>query len=70
MASDQPIKKRRLISGQEVVFRNADGSDSEESEAEDGPAPGPMPVVQTDTAEPARPVAVAETAKITILEDD
>ncbi|EJD52534.1 DUF1168-domain-containing protein [Auricularia subglabra TFB-10046 SS5] len=67
--SDRPVKKRRLVNGEEVVFRSAaDASDSEGDD--DGPDPALADGVADVQPAPAQPVSVAETAKITILEDD
>lgn len=66
--SNVPIKKRRLVSGRELVFRKpgeeSDGSEGEEDDAQDkivGPEP-PTPVEEISQH--------VETARLTIHEDD
>ncbi|KAF8210330.1 hypothetical protein K438DRAFT_2011745 [Mycena galopus ATCC 62051] len=67
---DAPIKKRRLVNGQELVFRKpgeeSDGEDNDEEEEAVGPLPPP-----TTTAEPDVPaeVEILDTPRITIHDD-
>ncbi|KAJ7770191.1 hypothetical protein DFH07DRAFT_880164 [Mycena maculata] len=66
---DAPIKKRRLVNGQELVFRKP----GEESDDEDEEAVGPqVPLAGSSTAEPEAPVEVPQIVapRITIHEDD
>jgi len=66
---DVPLKKRRLVSGKELVFRRP-GEDSDESEDEVGPAPLESP----NSAEPApaeQPaVPIIDAPRIIIHEED
>ncbi|KAJ7045571.1 hypothetical protein C8F04DRAFT_1248976 [Mycena alexandri] len=67
-ARDAPIKKRRLVNGQELVFRKP----GEESDSEDE-AVGPQAPTVVDTAEleiPADMPPILDTPRITIHEDD
>jgi len=71
-SGDAPLKKRRLVNGQELVFRRP----GEESDGEDGDdEPGPTPLVSeqsiskpTDYHHPEAPVI--EASRITIHEED
>ncbi|KAJ7783235.1 hypothetical protein B0H16DRAFT_1496051 [Mycena metata] len=69
-ARDAPIKKRRLVNGQELVFRKP----GEESDSEDeDEAVGPQAPTVPDIAEleiPADMPPVLDTPRITIHEDD
>ena len=64
-----PFKKRRLVSGKELVFRRP-GED--EDSDEDGEDVGPMPSVSgaTDALADAPPIPVIDAPRITIHEDD
>lgn len=68
------MKKRRLVNGKELVFRNpAEESDEDghEDEDEDGPEAGareePTPV---DNDEPVETPRIATEQRITIYEDE
>ncbi|KAJ7647281.1 DUF1168-domain-containing protein [Roridomyces roridus] len=65
--SDAPIKKRRLVNGQELVFRKP----GEESDGEEEEAVGPPPPVAAEP-EPEIPADVPQILepRITIHEDD
>lgn len=65
-----PLKKRRLVSGKELVFRRPGEEGSDEEEEEDGV--GPMPSASTfASADPdAAPVPVVDAPRITIIEDE
>lgn len=68
-ASDVPLKKRRLVNGQELVFRRP-GEESDDDEDEDvGPQPS---VAQSDEPAPEQPpaVPVVEAQRIVIHEED
>lgn len=64
---DIPIKKRRLVNGQELVFRRpGEESDDEDHNEDVGPMPeAPAPQAQ----EEASSAAIAEGNRITIHED-
>jgi len=70
-ASDVPLKKRRLVNGQELVFRRP-GDESDEGDEDDiGPA---LPQVErgdadTETLETS-PVPIIDAPRITIYEED
>ena len=66
---DAPFKKRRLVSGKELVFRRPGEDDSDEEGDEDV---GPMPSLptSTDLVTNAAPVPVIDAPRITIHEDD
>ncbi|EIW62894.1 DUF1168-domain-containing protein [Trametes versicolor FP-101664 SS1] len=62
---DVPLKKRRLVNGKELVFRRpGEGSDDEDEDV------GPNPQDAYDAIPDAPPVAIADTRKITIIEED
>ena len=64
---DIPIKKRRLVNGQELVFRRP-GEESDEEDRNDDVGPMPeFPAPQTQ--EEASSAAIAEGNRITIHED-
>jgi hypothetical protein len=74
-SDEQVLKKRRVVSGKELVFRRpgeeSDGEDGEEdgdNEDETGPQPAPLDDEQEPTSTPNVPVAKAPT--IMIHEDD
>ncbi|PPQ67261.1 hypothetical protein CVT25_005845 [Psilocybe cyanescens] len=67
---DLPIKKRRLVNGEELIFRKPTDVSEGESDEEDQP---PQPLRNIEAYSPptteAAPATI-ETARITILEDD
>ena len=65
-----PFKKRRLVSGKELVFRRPGEEGSDEEDDEDGV--GPMPAASTTAPadQDAAPVPVVDAPRITIIEDD
>ena len=66
--SNVPLKKRRLVNGQELVFKRPGEESGDEDD--DEAAIGPQEPQQTNIPEPeTAPAAVVET-KITIIEDD
>ncbi|KAJ6593955.1 hypothetical protein B0H19DRAFT_1205356 [Mycena capillaripes] len=68
-AKDAPIKKRRLVNGQELVFRKP----GEESDSENEEAVGPQAVPLTDTTEsetPSELPQILDAPRIIIHEDD
>ena len=69
--SDAPVKKRRLVNGQELVFRRpGEESDDDEDGHEDvGPAPSTS---RNEDSVQGEPVAapVAEAQRIVIHEED
>lgn len=68
-ASDAPIKKRRLVNGQELVFRKP----GEESDSDNEETVGPQVVPLVDTTEsetPAETPQILDAPRITIHEDD
>lgn len=69
-----PLKKRRVVNGQELVFRKRDeDSDGEGDQSGEEDNIGPVPPSQEDTSS-ARPVETAvpvvEAQRIIIHEDD
>lgn len=69
---EAPIKKRRLVSGKELVFRRP-GEDSGEEDTEDeaGPEPGRATADGTSDSPPeSLQVQVLDAPRITIHEDD
>lgn len=66
--SDAPLKKRRLVNGQELVFRRP-GADSD-AEGEDDDEHGPMPPSDQTTSVPVQAAPLADTPRIVIHEDD
>jgi hypothetical protein len=72
-AADLPIKKRRLVNGKELVFKKpGEASDDEESDEERGPGLNDDDVSLPNTSgDPdVEPLAVVETGRITIVEED
>ena len=72
-APDVPLKKRRLISGKELVFRRpGEESDGEGDEDEDvGPAPAESTTDSRDDPAPdAAPLPIVDAPRITIIEED
>ncbi|KAH9929536.1 uncharacterized protein BXZ73DRAFT_90390 [Epithele typhae] len=65
---DAPFKKRRLVSGKEMVFRRPGEEDSDEEDDDEGPMPAPSTGV--DAIADAQPVAVIDAPRIIIHEDD
>ncbi|KAJ2918064.1 hypothetical protein MD484_g2399, partial [Candolleomyces efflorescens] len=66
--SSAPLKKRRLVNGQELVFKRPGEESGDEDDDEAGI--GPQAPQQPDIPEPEpAPLAIVET-KITIIEDD
>ena len=64
---DAPFKKRRLVSGKEMVFRRPGEEDSDEEDEDDvGPMPDNVAAAMTD----APPVPIVDAPRITIIEDD
>lgn len=74
--TDAPLKKRRLVNGQELVFRRPGEDDSDEDESnqdEIGPVPGPSDAQHQDTSHPVvdvNAVPVVEGHRIIIHEED
>ncbi|KAF4620840.1 hypothetical protein D9613_000720 [Agrocybe pediades] len=69
---DLPIKKRRLVNGEELVFKKPTGDDSQDEESEQEHHID-LPDRRTEEPTPDKEVQAApvvETARITILEDD
>ncbi|TFK54426.1 DUF1168-domain-containing protein, partial [Heliocybe sulcata] len=65
-----PLKKRRLVSGKELLFRRP-GEDSEDEEmGGSGDEAGPQLSGQEKAEEAAAPVPIIEGHKITIIEED
>ncbi|KAJ7072278.1 hypothetical protein C8F01DRAFT_1215996 [Mycena amicta] len=66
--SEAPLKKRRLVNGQELVFRRpGEASDSEEDEEESGPQ---APIEKTELAAAHEEQPILDTAlRITIHDD-
>ncbi|KAG6841892.1 hypothetical protein C0991_005622 [Blastosporella zonata] len=62
-----PLKKRRLVNGKELIFRQP-GEDSDDEEVSISPS---VPDVSSSSANPANPevVPIAELPKITFIED-
>ncbi|KAJ6625593.1 hypothetical protein B0H10DRAFT_2211878 [Mycena sp. CBHHK59/15] len=68
-SKDAPIKKRRLVNGQELVFRKP----GDESDDEDDNAPQPTSLAETSHTEPDSPAevpSILDGSSITIHEDD
>ncbi|KAL7281466.1 hypothetical protein ACG7TL_004781 [Trametes sanguinea] len=70
--ADVPLKKRRLVSGRELVFRRPGEEDSDE---EDDDEVGPMPQETNESTNApstsdAPPVPVVDAPRITIIEED
>ncbi|EJF65050.1 hypothetical protein DICSQDRAFT_50787 [Dichomitus squalens LYAD-421 SS1] len=65
-----PFKKRRLVSGKELVFRqpSEEGSDEEDDEDDVGPMPAASTLASADPGQ--EPVPVVDAPRITIIEDD
>lgn len=66
-----PLKKRRLVSGRELVFRRPGEEDSDE----DDDGVGPMPQQGSDASNmfsvsDVPPVPIVDASRITIIEDD
>ncbi|KAJ6499250.1 hypothetical protein C8R45DRAFT_109327 [Mycena sanguinolenta] len=67
---DAPIKKRRLVNGQELVFRKpGEESDGEDEDEEVGPPVAPQPTT-TEPDVPEDAPAILDAPRITIHEDD
>ncbi|CCM03587.1 uncharacterized protein FIBRA_05724 [Fibroporia radiculosa] len=68
---DVPLKKRRLVSGKELIFRKPGDESDEGSEDDIGPAP-PVPAGpdHDDTPTDTPPVGVIDAPRITIHEED
>ncbi|KAF7792298.1 hypothetical protein EIP86_003334 [Pleurotus ostreatoroseus] len=70
-APDVPLKKRRLVNGQAHVFKRPgeeSGSEDEEDDEDVGPMPSTGPAGAAASEQSAAPVA--DTQRITIVEDD
>ncbi|KAH9839537.1 DUF1168-domain-containing protein [Rhodofomes roseus] len=68
--SDVPLKKRRLISGKELVFRRP-GEESDEEEEDVGPVPAESAAdAGDDPAKDAAHLPVVDAPRITIHEED
>ncbi|KAI0743932.1 hypothetical protein C8Q80DRAFT_1272556 [Daedaleopsis nitida] len=65
--AEAPFKKRRLVSGKEMVFRRPGEEDSDEEEGDDV---GPMPNANISTTDDASAVPIVDAQRITIIEDD
>jgi len=67
-----PVKKRRLVSGHQVVFRAGDDDGDEDSadDGEDGPQPASGPAGSTDVLSAEPVVPLAQTSTIRILDED
>ncbi|KAH8080251.1 hypothetical protein BXZ70DRAFT_901486 [Cristinia sonorae] len=71
-STDAPLKKRRLVNGEALVFkRPGEGSDEEDDGDEDvGPSPSD-PAGPSTTGDPAQTaVPIVDAPRITIIEDD
>jgi len=67
-ASEQSLKKRRVVNGKELVFRKPGEESDEESDQEDqGPQPGRATAAQEPASLPSAPIA--DTPTIMIHED-
>lgn len=65
--AEAPLKKRRLVNGQELVFRRP-GEDSDEDDEGDV---GPTPSARQEDALPEQPIApVVDAQRIIIHEED
>lgn len=65
---DAPIKKRRLVNGKELVFKQPREESDEDNDNDDDNERQPGPSAPPRSPSPAPPVAVAETTRITIHE--
>ncbi|KAI0335029.1 DUF1168-domain-containing protein [Cubamyces sp. BRFM 1775] len=71
--ADVPLKKRRLVSGKELVFRRPgeEGSDEEEDDEDVGPMPqATNEDANASSTSNAPPVPVVDAPRITIIEED
>ncbi|GBE80992.1 hypothetical protein SCP_0307150 [Sparassis crispa] len=68
---DAPLKKRRLVSGKELIFKRP-GADSDEDDDDDiGPAPPEQSLEGVDTGTlRQRPVPIVDAPRIIIHEDE
>ncbi|RPD53522.1 DUF1168-domain-containing protein [Lentinus tigrinus ALCF2SS1-6] len=65
-----PFKKRRLVSGKELVFRRPGEEDEDDEDEDENVGPEPAPVANVPTASDAPPVPIVDAPRITIIEDD
>ena len=65
-SSDLPLKKRRLISGKEMVFKKP----GEEEDFTEDEEEGPQPIEDHSTAPTEVPIPIDDRPRITIHEDD
>ncbi|KAK7057133.1 DUF1168-domain-containing protein [Favolaschia claudopus] len=66
---DAPIKKRRLVNGQELVFRKPGEESDSEGDEEETVGPPPPPTTTDPEVQDEEP-RISETPRITIHEDD
>ncbi|TCD69816.1 hypothetical protein EIP91_006129 [Steccherinum ochraceum] len=69
-SGDAPLKKRRLVNGQELVFKRRGADSDDEDDEDEGPGPSLPPTSILDAVDAIQVAPVIDTPRITIHEDD